>query len=183
LYLQADTPDDRPAYRVGVGVADEASGQANRWKTVEGGMKRKPAWRYTCDHCGKNGYSASHMAQHEKACTKNPDRICRMCEANGEGQEKLSVMTEVLSVCRGLDPNNEQHGATIKGAVDDLRELAHGCPACMLAAIRQSAILYTIDCGITGCLPANLYVISRDFFDYKAEKEGFWKEINEANAL
>ena len=144
-------------------------------------MKRSLAWRFTCEHCGKNGYSGGHMARHESACTKNPNRVCRMCKEAGEKQRPIAALMEALAPCNGHNPMNEASAATIKAAVDDLRELANGCPACMLAAIRQSAILYDtpVEYGVFHCPSVKLYGLSKDFFDYKAEKKEFWAPIND----
>lgn len=48
-----------------------------------------------------------------------------------------------------------------KEGMDKLREATNGCPACMLAALRQTEAHCTDD------------------FDYKEEKKAFWEPINE----
>jgi hypothetical protein len=53
--------------------------------------------------------------------------------------------------------------------VDRLRSTAGGCPACMLAAIIQSGIQTPPD--ETG---PGFHVE----FDFKAEKQSFWQEVN-----
>lgn len=89
-------------------------------------MKRKQVWQYWCDHCGKHNLSAASIAQHEKHCTANPNRSCRMCAAMGLQQKTLSDLVSCI------DTSKEHEG------LDDLRAAANSCPACMLAAIRQS---------------------------------------------
>jgi hypothetical protein len=61
-----------------------------------------------------------------------------------------------------------------KAAIEVLRELASGCPACMLAAIRQSGV-QEIDYD-----PEASYS-SPDFgFDFKVELAEFWAKVNDA---
>ena len=43
-------------------------------------MKTKLRQRHYCDFCKKSGGSRYHMERHEKYCTMNPKRECRMCE-------------------------------------------------------------------------------------------------------
>jgi hypothetical protein len=50
-----------------------------------------------------------------------------------------------------------------------LREAADGCPACMLAAIRQSGLQYADEEG-------GNYI---DAFNYKEEKAAWWAHVNE----
>lgn len=90
-------------------------------------MKRKKVWRYYCDHCKKAGCSGGHIKSHEIHCTNNPNRICGMCKLAGLDQSSISELVSAL-------------GAGNKLGVDNLRDLTDGCPACMLAAIRQSGL-------------------------------------------
>ena len=89
----------------------------------------------------------------------NPDRHCRMCEIIGEGQPKMEDLKAVFEGLTTADISNM--GDTI---LEELRGVAGNCPACMLAAIRQ-----TPDTIVPG-------------FDYKKESDAFWKDINEARA-
>ena len=89
-------------------------------------MTRRPSYRYKCDFCGKTSGSGGHMARHEKHCTMNPQRVCRV---NGEHTPDLPALIAAL-------------GCGDKDGVRRLWEAAprEGCPACMLAAIRQSGL-------------------------------------------
>lgn len=84
-------------------------------------MNRKQVWRYYCDFCGKGRCQAASIINHEKHCTKNPNRECGMC-ALAEHSTPLMVNLRF---------------ALIKG-IDSLLREAKNCPACTLAAIRQS---------------------------------------------
>lgn len=103
-------------------------------------MRKKRVWRYYCDFCDKG--ACRPLTKHEEHCTKNPNRRCRMCH-----WAKLKTA-----------PIVELRFAAIEG-VDSLRRVAQGCPACMLAGIRQS----TADCE----------------FNYPTEREQFWENLKQ----
>ncbi len=122
-------------------------------------MTKKQVWKYRCDFCRKTGLGAGHMANHEKRCTANPLRECRMhvhCE-------KPQASIPEMMLC--LFSKAEDHG------IAALREMADGCPACMLAAIRQSGICKWD--GDPESPPVSLP------FDYKKELAEFWASVNE----
>jgi len=103
-------------------------------------MKRKKVWRYYCDFCGKGGCSKPHMARHEKHCTKNPDRVCGMCDFLGLAQRPLG---EILAEIPAPPTKDELHGGCVsfnepEVHIAPFRDATEGCPACILAAIRQS---------------------------------------------
>ena len=97
-------------------------------------MRTKLVKRHYCDHCGKGTFQIPAMKKHESGCTKNPNRVCRMCEIAGNVQVPIAGLIA------------SQKGATFRTQLDvdveskekDLRELCHSCPACILATIRQS---------------------------------------------
>lgn len=85
-------------------------------------MRKRQVWRYYCDFCSKGRCTAKSIADHEPYCTKNPERKCRMCILWGESkQEPIPVLKAALDI-----------------SLDELLKVAHNCPACVLAAIRQS---------------------------------------------
>jgi len=122
-------------------------------------MKTKKVNRYYCDYCGKSGGSSYHMKRHEKSCTLNPDRVCRMCQLIGKSEQL--PMTELLQKINTSymklkktqeDITKEDHQFIAK-----LREITSGCPACMLAVIRQ----------------LNVFVYN---FNYKSEVHQIFKD-------
>ncbi len=134
-------------------------------------MKRRQVWQYWCDHCGKHNLSASSIAQHEKHCTKNPARICRMCVASGNQQ--LSI--EELAACIDIRLPDE--------GLQRLRDASGNCPACMLAGMLQCGAHkpgYTLMTKGAAyfCVP-NMPDIS---FDFKAECKSWWDDINTTRA-
>lgn len=108
-------------------------------------MNRKKVWRYYCEHCKKSGCSAGHLAKHERGCTANPNRSCGVCG-------KLDLASKPLPDLIAFVKAKATSGDSIDGNPDDsslwlsqeatkeLRELAGGCPCCMLAAARQSTV-------------------------------------------
>lgn len=117
-------------------------------------MRQAKVWRYWCDHCGKGGCGKGAAIKHEKHCTLNPLRSCRVCGV-GPGR-MLSAKTLVLGGC----------------SVAELREAVEGCPACMLAAVRQARGRrgrYNQEDGENW--PA-------ENFDYKTESAEWWKTVN-----
>ena len=123
-------------------------------------MRKKKVWRYYCEHCGKGGCSAAAMSRHEKGCTANPDRTCGHCREAGLNQPQMADLIKAL-------------GSGIDACVDRLRELAEGCPACMLAAIRQSGLQQPMDAEGLG------FHVN---FNFSEENENFWMELNNERA-
>ena len=135
--------------------------------------KRITRTRYYCDFCEAAGllkgfWRKDKATKHERGCTANPNRICGLCESAVPKLEQKPIAQ--LVACLGFD--KDEYG------MKELRELCENCPACILAAIRQSEIqkhnneckrgdgefMEWIDLG----------------FDFKAEYEAFWSAVNDA---
>ena len=126
-------------------------------------MRSKMMRRYYCEFCGKGGMSSHHMVKHEKHCTMNPDRKCRMCafidNASPNTREFIARVPvpeydkEVGSFLWVLINRAEIAAAISKILVDS-------CPACSLAVLRQTKI-HSFEAG----------------FDYKKECVLFWKGV------
>lgn len=136
-------------------------------------MTRRQVWQYWCGFCGKHNLSAASIASHEKHCTKNPDRICRMCIASGGEQLPISE----LSKCIDISLPDE--------GLDRLRGRATGqCPACILATLLQCGAHRP---GYTLMYPSVVRVMCLNMqaeipFDFKAECKSWWDEQNNARA-
>ena len=126
-------------------------------------MKKVKRWRYYCDYCKKAGGSAGHMKSHEKHCTANPNRSCRMCDALQVTQKPIEELKEELRrITKKFSEESIFMNMAINAkAINEFRKFTNGCPACMLAAIRQLE---------------EEPIISLDF---KKECEDFWTDINE----
>jgi uncharacterized Zn-finger protein len=138
-------------------------------------MKVKPVKQYICDFCGKKGLSSGHMKKHERHCTKNPERKCRMCEALGEMQQPIADLMAILP-----DPAeyayDDEWGCTgyrdglftaTDAVMPKLRDLASDCPMCIMAALRQKGI------------PVNAV----KSFDFKKEVQEAFDMINDSNYI
>ena len=123
--------------------------------------------RYYCDCCKKSGAAAGAMKRHEAGCTLNPNRVCGMCVAHGDlVQAPMSELKAALleDIAAGTYVSADPYRPDRDVVATTLRELCGNCPACILAAIRQTG-------GASG---------HRIDFDYKKETEAFWSIINDA---
>ncbi len=130
-------------------------------------MKVKKVNQYKCDFCGKKNYSASAMIKHEKHCTMNPDRHCRMCDLLSGAQHDLNHLKTLVpdpdykyieDDCIHSLKNEEE----VNKGVEKVIEETEGCPLCSMAVLRQKKI----------CIPMTT-------FDYKKVNAEAWEKINE----
>lgn len=145
-------------------------------------MRTKKVNRYWCDFCNRAGLSAGHMRSHEKHCTMNPNRECRVCKMVADDRDADFVMPPLSALVAILpDPlpfKRVYEGITGHGYFDEslvgdvgtvlstLRAAAGGCPACILAAIRQRGI------------PVPMV----EKFSFTDEMKEIWNGINKDNA-
>lgn len=143
-------------------------------------MKVKKVNRYYCEFCKKSGGHAGAMRKHEKHCTMNPDRECRMCKMINMAQPDMKKLlalfppmeqfeVERKAVLRdGYNSSNidldDYPGYTeaVEKAFEQLKEETNGCPACILAVLRQTGTFIGIP------------------YDFKLESNRFFKEYNDA---
>jgi len=147
-------------------------------------MNKKRVWRYYCEFCKKSGCSAGHIKHHEEHCTMNPMRKCGFCEY--AGVDNVSIIDSLKALKQDIIEYKKIHPFIKSTTIDtldwrgnhetlemmvcysvpinNLRDATDGCPACMLAAIRQSGMHKHIE------------------FDFKKEKEMFWAGYNEAQS-
>jgi hypothetical protein len=124
-------------------------------------MKVKTVKQYKCDFCGKKNYQAGAMKSHEKHCTMNPERSCRMCDkTGGHGFDVSELLAMLPSPAESIANINE-----INEAIKKLQVKVEHCPACVLAAIRQKKI----PVGATS-------------FNFKKELDNFWADYNDAHS-
>jgi len=99
-------------------------------------MRIQKKWRYFCDFCKKSGGQRAAIEKHERYCTMNPRRECRMCEWNEPGSETKPALdlAAILVTEAAVDPR------TIRTIPDALLTATNGCPACTLAVVRQSGV-------------------------------------------
>lgn len=124
---------------------------------------------YYCDYCNKHGLSVSHITTHERHCTANPLRICRLCgyssgfmETIAKLKKRFIIATEYNEFARFDLEIVKWKGEEI--TLDELRYITDGCPNCILTIIRGVGL--------------NHYGF--DFnFNYQKELSEHWKTINE----
>ena len=141
-------------------------------------MRKKMVWRYWCDFCGKGGCSAGHMAAHEKHCTLNPQRECRVCKHVRPRGTRINL-SELVEMAKRETPTE----AEAKALADELMDEAYQCPMCVYAAIRQADRLHDehTESGPVDPVWGPKIEVSRHAipFDLKAEMASFWKAANE----
>ena len=124
-------------------------------------MRKVKRWRYYCDFCKKAGGSGGHIATHEKHCTKNPDRDCRLeCDT-------IDLPDLIEKYRKQLITKVDSLGFVDVVEMPDIKDIKNdtgNCPNCTLTILR--------------C--ADLISSYRGNFDYKKELEGWWAEVNES---
>lgn len=138
-------------------------------------MKKKRVWRYKCDFCKKANCSAYHIRKHEHGCTNNPNRVCGVCPLIlkygfadhppmplSEARSFLPLLPDDAGALDLLLEGNGD-GTRAQKHLEQLRAAVNYCPACTLAAIRQS--------------PVNSIAQYLNF-DYKTASKALWEDLN-----
>jgi len=128
---------------------------------------------YYCDFCKKKGLSGGAISKHEKHCTGNVNRTCRMC-GNSHRMNIPELVKELKLRFRVLPENErkwdeestaqeliEWHSSKI--TLKEIEDYSEGCPSCTLTIIRGLNILPYEDFG----------------FNYKQEVASWWEMVNE----
>lgn len=111
-----------------------------------------------CDYCGKHGMRKSCIEKHEKHCTLNPKRECRLCGRKSGNEDSAQLSLETLITQYKKISRIEQ---VVNGVdIDKLGSDVGYCPACILTIIR--------------C--AGLQAVK---FDYHEALKEWWYEKNE----
>lgn len=108
-------------------------------------MRIKKMNRYYCDFCTKANCSSGAMRLHEKHCTMNPDRECRMCRRRMRDLRAemtrpyvtLSALKELVPVAAKSPDCSIYSDQQFDEVMAPVLKAAWGCPACMLAVVRQ----------------------------------------------
>lgn len=126
-------------------------------------MREKLVKRYYCSFCSKGMFFKNRMIEHEKHCTMNPERVCRIHAKLIEGgdcqhQPKIKHMihglerylavefpvavSPIRAFRGGSDSPYCDYGINFDKGFEFLKKLASGCPVCILATIRQARLKY-----------------------------------------
>ena len=120
-------------------------------------MKWKMKKVYYCDYCNKHGLRS--LAEHEKHCTKNPNRDCRLeCDTIDlpdliEKYRKQLITVDSLGFVDFVEMPD----------IKDIKADTGNCPNCTLTILR---------CG-------DLVSSFKGVFNYKEELTSWWAEVNQ----
>lgn len=124
---------------------------------------------YYCEYCGKHGLMP--LLKHEKHCTANPDRECRLCERREsvrsliEKYKKQCDVEEIINHKKSklLNLNYPTFKVINQPNIEDIMDDVDGCPNCTLAIIKGLNIQYPIEFK----------------FDYQKELQQWWQDAND----
>ena len=126
---------------------------------------------YYCDFCKKKGLSGGAMATHEKHCTGNLNRECKLCAGSYQILEYVKELKKRFKIVTIKSESEYMKGEWIREEVswvgkeitlDEIRDHADGCPICTLTIIRGLNIMPYYDFQ----------------FDYKGELAKWWETVN-----
>lgn len=103
------------------------------------------------------------MEKHERVCLRNPQRSCWACDFDGN-----NPTVPIVALITALET----------GGIPAVRQMAHGCPACILAAILQQRKADPHAERIE-TLPWDLQV-DLSMFEYKKEMDQFCRAVRES---
>jgi len=124
---------------------------------------------YYCDYCNKHGLSASHIVTHERYCTANPSRRCRLCGYSSGFVKTIAKLKKRFTIIKESIKYMDIDIEVIKWknkeiTLDELRDITNNCPNCILTIIRGVGL--------------NHYGF--DFnFNYQHELSEHWKIVND----
>jgi len=125
---------------------------------------------YYCEHCGRYRLTPQSIRDHERSCTANPNRVCRMgCENGIDLAEVIAAFKARFEIVREqvewpLGAWTERivwHGNPI--TIDEVLTITEVCPACTLAVIRQAGLNH---------------ILTGDGWDYRKAQREWWAERN-----
>jgi hypothetical protein len=132
---------------------------------------------YYCDYCNKRSLGASAMSKHEKHCTLNPNRECRLCIMINGVSTSPHVIRDLVEKYKNTfeivhHEESRGFGTSFKWKFQiitpqDILNEVDGCPACALTIIRLSGL--------------SAPEVNRDEFnfDFKKEMQSFWSDRNQ----
>jgi len=137
-------------------------------------MKSIKKYVYYCDFCKKKGLRKDAIVNHEKNCTANPLRYCKLCENSTELTEDIVYFKSRFKIVKSkstpLDNMFDFESDKIEWigketTMDELRRRYDDCPACILSILRQTGM--------------NLYPFQFEFDYMKESKEYFDGKIRD----
>lgn len=89
---------------------------------------------YYCDFCGAHRLSKRGIEFHEKHCTKNANRECRLCFDYDSQPDYHELVAEV----RETPHESLMHSDTRDAMWDYLKAACNDCPGCIMTVLRLS---------------------------------------------
>ncbi len=109
---------------------------------------------YYCSYCKKYSLRKDIMINHEKGCTKNSNRYCKLCELIGQTNNIPELINKYKHYSLKPIISNEEQDEILTYIKQDTGE----CPNCILTILRLSGLqLYN--------------------FDYKEKLKRFWGRV------
>jgi hypothetical protein len=87
---------------------------------------------YYCDFCCLHRLSRKGMEFHEKHCTKNPDRFCRLCFDYDAQPDYRALVGKI----KALTPEPYFDYEARQRAWELLKSETNECPGCMMTVLR-----------------------------------------------
>ncbi|MDD4921768.1 MAG: hypothetical protein PHS30_04715 [Bacteroidales bacterium] len=123
---------------------------------------------YYCDFCNKRMLSKGAMNTHEKHCTSNINRECRMCGNRIQFKEEADKLKERYKLITYREEWGECEKIEWIGKpiiIEELFDICEGCPACVLSLLKASGLTHPI-------------FHNEIKFDYKKEKSDWWIAVD-----
>ena len=124
-------------------------------------MKIKIKKVYYCEFCNK--HSLRTLVEHEKHCTANPNRVCKLCEIFEISNNLLELIEKYKKITEEYNGRATELNQEV--VLNELRKDTDYCPNCILTVIRCS--------GLNN-------ILTYDGYNYKEELRKVWEEFNAA---
>lgn len=124
-------------------------------------MKVKTRKVYYCDFCKK--HSLRNIEIHEKHCTNNPNRLCRLCGRKDSFFDLIEQFKKEMSYPLVERGEGVPADKIKQPKLEDLMDSVENCPLCTLTIIR-----------LTG---ANIFPYQINF-DLEEEMRKWWADKN-----
>jgi hypothetical protein len=128
---------------------------------------------YYCEFCKKHSLSGGSLSKHEKHCTGNPNRECRLCGRQSilDLIKKYKNAYKIIIKPESLDEPWRGEIQTVKWlkkiSLENIKDDVENCPICTLAILRICKL--------------NIWLIDEFRFDYKEELREWWNIVNDEN--
>ena len=136
-------------------------------------MKTKIKKVYYCDFCKKHSLTSWSLEKHEKHCTLNPQRYCRICQTQRVNEHWIKKLQDAFKTMEAKKQATPSSPAAFSYSGEIVSEFQHkfdeikretGCPICFLSIVRLSKI--------------TTYLTT---YNFQKEMQEYWNEVNQDN--